>query len=119
LREKEALMTAENTTHSTATSATPAAPATASGRSELARYRVSSGARVLYCERINRGAQITDRPASGRGRTYVVEAALTLDGDSTLDALVCDYIEQARKLDEIPMASSVIRHALEQLGTSI
>jgi hypothetical protein len=88
---------------------------TVSGRTELARYRVSSGARVLYRQRIAGGLQITDRPASRQGRSFIVEAGLELDGDSALAALVRDYIEQAGRLDEIPMASSVIRRELEQV----
>ncbi len=38
-------------------------------------------------------------------------------GYSALKALVADYIEQAHRLDAIPMASSVVRRELEQLGT--
>ena len=36
---------------------------------------------------------------------------------AALNALVADYIEQARELDEIPMASSVIRAQLEDSGS--
>ncbi len=84
----------------------------------LARYGVSGGERVLYGQRINGGVRITDRPAGGDGRSYLVERELEQDGYSALKALVADYIEQAHRLDAIPMASSVIRRELEQLGTS-
>jgi hypothetical protein len=85
-------------------------------RTELARYSVSSGERVIYGQRINGGVRITDRPAAGEGRSYLVERELEQDGYSALKALVADYIEQARTLDAVPMASSGVRYELEQLS---
>ncbi len=85
-------------------------------RTELGRYSVSSGERVIYGQRINGGVRITDRPAGGDGRSYLVERELEQDGYSALKALVADYIEQAHKLDAIPMASSIVRRELERLG---
>jgi len=76
-------------------------------RTELARYHVSSGERVLYGQRVNGCVRITDRPASGAGRSYLVERECEQDGYSALQALVSDYIEQSRELDDVPMASSV------------
>lgn len=81
---------------------------------ELERYSVSGGERVLYGQRINGSVRITDRPGSGGGRSYLVERELEQDGYSALKALVADYIEQARELDAIPMASSIVRRELEQ-----
>lgn len=81
-------------------------------RTELARYSVSSGERVIYGQRISGAVRITDRPA-GEGRSYLVERELEQDGYSALKALVADYIEQAHRLDAIPMASSIVRHELE------
>ena len=83
---------------------------------ELARYSVSSGERVLYGQRINGAVRITDRPASGAGRAYVVERGLEQDGYSALQTLVGDYIDQARDLDAIPMASSRVRRDLELMA---
>src|SRR5579884_1676013 len=37
-------------------------------RTELGRYSISSGERVIYGQRINGGVRITDRPAAGDGR---------------------------------------------------
>ena len=85
-------------------------------RTELGRYSISSGERVIYGQRINGGVRITDRPAAGDGRSYLVERELEQDGYSALKALVADYIEQAHKLDAIPMASSIVRHELERLS---
>ncbi len=85
-------------------------------RTELGRYSISSGERVIYGQRINGGVRITDRPAAGDGRSYLVERELEQDGYSALKALVADYIEQAHKLDTIPMASSIVRHELERLS---
>jgi hypothetical protein len=85
-------------------------------RTELGRYSISSGERVIYGQRINGGVRITDRPAAGDGRSYLVERELEQDGYSALKALIADYIEQAHKLDAIPMASSIVRHELERLS---
>src|SRR5271166_2000970 len=87
--------------------AATARPSGVGERTELARYRVSAGERVIYGQRINGCVRITDRPASGRGRSYLVERELERDGYSALKALVADYIEQSRELGEVPMASSV------------
>ena len=88
--------------------AATARPSGVGERTELARYHVNSGERVLYGQRINGCVRITDRPASGTGRSYLVERECEQDGYSALKALVADYIEQSRELDEVPMASSVI-----------
>ena len=85
-------------------------------RTELGRYTVSSGERVIYGQRINGVVRITDRPASGAGRSYLVERELEVDGYSALKALVSEYIEQAGELDAVPMASSVVRHDMELAG---
>ena len=40
---------------------------------ELARYTVPAGERVLYGQRVNGVVRVTDVPARGRGRAYLVE----------------------------------------------
>lgn len=85
-------------------------------RTELGRYTVSSGERVLYGQRINGAVRITDRPASGAGRSYIVEREMQVDGYSALQTLVSEYVEQARAFDAIPMASSVVRRDLELMA---
>jgi hypothetical protein len=92
----------------------PAAAPQVGQLTELGRYSVSDGERVLYGQRINGSVRITDRPASGAGRAYLVERELEQDGYSALKALVADYIEQARDLDAIPMASSIVRRELQR-----
>jgi hypothetical protein len=94
--------------------APPARENSVGERTELARYEISSGERVLYGQRINGTVRVTDRPAGGQGRSYLVERELEKDGYSALKALIADYIAQARELDEVPMASSVIRYQLQQ-----
>jgi hypothetical protein len=74
---------------------------------------VSGGARVLYGQRINGHVRITDRPASGRGRSYLVEGQLEVDGWDAVKTLVRDYVGQARELDAVPIASSKTRRELE------
>ncbi len=78
-------------------------------RTELARYSVGDRERVLYGQRIDGCVRITDRPASGEGRSYVVERELEQDGHGALKALVVDYLDQARELDDVPMAASAMR----------
>ena len=78
----------------------------ANARVELARYKLTSGERVLYGQRIAEILRITDRPAAGSGRAYVVERAIKRDAYDAIDALLRDYTRQARRLDEIPMVAS-------------
>ena len=75
-------------------------------RVELARYTVSAGERVLYGQRVNGVVRVTDVPACGRGRAYLVERELEQDGYDALKALVSDYLTQAGLLEDVPMAVS-------------
>jgi hypothetical protein len=49
---------------------------------------------------------VTDCPARGGGRAYLVERELEQDGNAALQALIADYLQVADRLHEIPMASS-------------
>jgi hypothetical protein len=75
-------------------------------RIELARYSVPVGERVLYGQRVNGVVRVTDVPARGRGRAYLVERELEQDGYDALNALISDYLEQAELLEDVPMAVS-------------
>jgi hypothetical protein len=75
-------------------------------RVELGRYSVPTGERIVYGQRVNGVVRVTDVPAHGRGRAYLVERELEHDGYGALKALVADYIDQARILDNVPMAVS-------------
>jgi hypothetical protein len=75
-------------------------------RTELARYTIGSGERVLYGQRVDGVVRVTDVPASGGGRAYLVERELEQDGYDALRALVADYVGQAGRLDDVPMAVS-------------
>jgi hypothetical protein len=59
-------------------------------RTELARYTVAEGERILYGQRIDGIVRVTDRPASEGGRAYLVERGL--ETRSELDALILDYL---------------------------
>ena len=85
-------------------------------RVELGRYRVSSGERVLYGQRVNGVVRITDSPTDS-GRAYLVERGLEEDGYAALNALVGDYVEQAGELDDVPMATSVLANYLRELAS--
>jgi hypothetical protein len=71
-------------------------------RTELARYTVTEGERILYGQRIDGIVRVTDRPAHQGGRAYLVECGL--ETRSELDALIADYLQQAAKLDSPPLA---------------
>jgi hypothetical protein len=75
-------------------------------RIELARYTIPVGQRVLYGQRVNGVVRVTDVPAGGRGRAYLVERELEQDGYDALKALVADYVDQAGLLEDVPMAVS-------------
>jgi len=71
-------------------------------RTELARYTVAEGERILYGQRIDGIVRITDRPTDQGGRAYLVERGV--DTKSELDALIADYLHQATQLDSPPLA---------------
>ena len=75
-------------------------------RVELARYRTTDGERILYGQRVDGVVRVTDLPAHGRGRAYLVERELAQDSYGALQALVCDYVQQAELLADVPMAVS-------------
>jgi hypothetical protein len=50
--------------------------------------------------------RVTDVPARGRARAYLVERELEQDGYEALKALVADYLDQAALLEDVPMAVS-------------
>jgi hypothetical protein len=69
-------------------------------RTELARYTIPAGERVLYGQRVDDVDRVTDRPAGSKGRSYLVERELETKGE--LDALVRDYLNVAADLGEVP-----------------
>lgn len=68
---------------------------------ELARYRITAGQRIVRGQRIDGVVRVSDLPASGRGRAYVVERELTSRAE--LEALVVDYLQQAALWDAVPV----------------
>jgi hypothetical protein len=52
-------------------------------RTELARYTVAEGERILYGQRIDGIVRVTDRPAGRGGRAYLVERGLEPRTNST------------------------------------
>jgi len=66
-------------------------------RVSLARYATSLEQRVLVGQRVDGDVRITDEPATGTGRRYLVESEL--ETRAALDALVRDYIAKSQKLD--------------------
>jgi hypothetical protein len=72
-------------------------------RTELARYRVNDGERILYGQRIDGVVRVTDRSAQPGGRSFLVERGL--HSKAELDALIADYLDQAKALHIPPVAA--------------
>jgi hypothetical protein len=76
-------------------------------RVELARYVVGDGEeRILFGQRVDGVVRVTDVPADGHGRAYLVERGLEHDGYGALKALVADYVQQGELLAAVPMTVS-------------
>lgn len=85
-------------------------------RKELASYTVAGHARILYGQRVDGIVRITDCPADGHGRRYLVERGLEQDGYAALTALVNDYVAQAAKHCAIPAADNPVERYLKALS---
>ncbi len=59
------------------------------------------GERVLVGQRVDGVVQISDAPADGRGRSYLVEPEV--GSMAELRPLVADYTAKAQKLGWVPM----------------
>jgi hypothetical protein len=73
---------------------------------ELARYRVSAGERILKGQRVMGVVRVTDVPADGHGRRYLVERELT--SRLEVDGIVADYLDQAQRWDVVPVTRNPI-----------
>lgn len=96
------------TTHTTSTTATT----TSTGqhptgqRVELATYTTDTDEpRVLIGQRVDGIVRVTDEPAHGDGRAYLVESEL--ESKAALDALVDDYLVKAKRTGYPPMRGGV------------
>ena len=68
---------------------------------ELARYRISAGERIVVGQRVLGVVRLTDVPADGHGRRYLIERGLT--AMTELEAVVADYLLQAEHWDAVPV----------------
>jgi hypothetical protein len=84
-------------------------------RVELARYTVPAGERVIWGQRVDGVVRVTDCPARGRGRAFLVERELERDGNAALQALIADYVTVAEGLQAIPMANVPLDRYLQHL----
>ncbi len=84
-------------------------------RVELGRYAISAGERVIYGQRVAGVVRLVDVPGGGHGRAYLIERELEQDGLSALQALVTDYLAQAVRLGEVPMAVCPLDRFLDHL----
>ena len=84
-------------------------------RTELARYRIPTGERVLYGQRVDGIVRVTDRPQAPGGRAYLVERGLETKPE--LDGLVTDYLAQAEKLAAVPMSIAPLETYLDAMAS--
>jgi hypothetical protein len=84
-------------------------------RVELGRYTCSSGERIIFGQRVDGVVRLVDVPSAGRGRAFLIERELERDGLSALQALVADYLAQAARLGDVPMAISPLDRFLDHL----
>jgi hypothetical protein len=94
--------------------AAPRTQPTARNVLELARYRVSSGERVLYSTRAGERLCVFDAPVQPGGARYPVEELGGDEAPDALGALIADYLAKAKELDDVPMAASALA---QMLGT--
>lgn len=73
-------------------------------RTELARYTVRGGERILYGQRIDGVVRVTDRPTDCAGPATRAYLERGLERSTELNALVEDYLAQAARLAQVPMA---------------
>jgi hypothetical protein len=64
-------------------------------RVELARYRLTTGERVLYGQRVDGAVAVADVPAGEHGRVYLVERHVESKG--ALDGLVAAYVADSQR----------------------
>jgi len=69
-------------------------------RVELARYTISAGERIVHGQRVLGVVRLTDVPADGHGRHFLIERGLTVHAE--LRALLADYLAQADSWDAVP-----------------
>ena len=88
---------------SPATAAAPASNTSTNDPVERGRYTVDGVERVVWLQRVEGRVCLTDGPPEGlRGPCYALEDNLTAMAE--LDAIVVDYLAQARALGRIPAA---------------
>lgn len=91
--------------------ATDQAPVTHEPR-QVATYTIGAERRVLRTTALDGSVRLVDEPEEGTGERYVIERELRTENTDELDALIADYLAQARTLEAIPMATSAIREDL-------
>lgn len=92
---------------------TPRAERATNERVELSRYTTSAGERVIYGQRVLGVVRLTDVPAHGHGRHYLIERDLTCMAE--LRAIVDDYVGQAARHDGIPAGPCWLTETPEEL----
>jgi hypothetical protein len=83
---------------------------------QLGAYSLPGQNRVLIGQRIDGVVRISDQPATGAGRRYLVERGLEQDGRAAVEALVADYLDQAARHQVIPAQDTPVSRYLRALS---
>jgi hypothetical protein len=82
-------------------------------RTELARYTIPAGQRILYGQRVDGVVRITDRPVASGGRAYLVDCGLETKQEP--ETLVADNIQVAAETGEVPAGHLPLERYLDTL----
>ena len=78
---------------------------------EIARYRISAGERLVIGHRASAGAELLDTSASGQGPAYYVDRGW--QDSVVMEAFIGDYLQQAEWLNQCPMRPAAIGTVLD------
>jgi hypothetical protein len=67
----------------------------------LQQEAAGAGERIVMGQRVLGIVRLTDVPADGHGRRYLIERGLTAMAE--LEAVLADYLDQAERWDAVPV----------------
>jgi hypothetical protein len=84
---------------------------------EIARYRVADGERVIVGRGGHGGVEILDLPTTAGGRRYRVDGGYR--DAPTLQAFIEDYVQLAGRLDRCPMGGEALEAILADTESEV
>lgn len=83
---------------------------------ELARYTIPTGERIILGQRVYGSVILVDVPAGPDGRVYLIERHLEQDGNAAMHALIDDYVSVAQASCRVPAARVPLDRYLDALA---